>query len=160
VGCGTRDRRNSGRCAGPATAARTEEETMATKPEVRRDRTVIIRDLVIFQIKLFLDGLKDVVIAPMSIGAAALDLLFPTARRGARFYAVMRVGERIDRWLNLFGASERAGEHEEGLFGTSRAGSDSLLGKIESYVLGHDEPETDSGEKRDRYTDEVFAGTR
>jgi hypothetical protein len=131
---------------------------MAKKLDKRRDRGVIIRDLLIFQIKLFLDGLKDVVMSPLAIGAAALDLLAPTSKRGARFYAVMRVGERMDRWLNLFGATERAGEHEEGLFGASRAGSDSLLGKIEAYVLGHDEPELE--EKTDRHADEVFAGTR
>ena len=133
---------------------------MRDKVTVRRDRGVIVRDLLIFQIKLFLDGLKDVVISPMAIGAAALDLLFPTSKRGLRFYAVMRVGERVDRWLNLFGATEKAGEHEEGLFGASRAGSNSLLGKIEAYVLGHDEPESEPGSTSDRYTDEVFAGSR
>jgi hypothetical protein len=62
--------------------------------------------------------------------------------------------------LNLFGATERASEHEEGLFGASRAGSDSLLGKMEAYVLGHDEPESEPREKTDHYTDEVFAGSR
>ena len=133
---------------------------MAKKLDVRRDRGVIVRDLVIFQIKLFLDGLKDVVMSPLAIGAAALDLLAPTSKRGARFYSVMRVGERIDRWLNLFGATERAGEHEEGLFGASRAGSNSLLGKIEAYMLGHDEQEPDREKSANRDADEVFAGTR
>ena len=119
---------------------------MAKKLDVRRDRGVIVRDLVIFQIKLFLDGLKDVVMSPLAIGAAALDLLAPTSKRGARFYSVMRVGERIDRWLNLFGAS--------------RAGSNSLLGKIEAYMLGHDEQEPDREKSANRDADEVFAGTR
>jgi len=107
----------------------------------KKDRVVIIRDLVIFQIKLLLDGLKDIVISPIAIGAAALDLLLPTSRRGERFYIVMHAGERFDQWLNLFGASAKATEHEEGLFGASRAGADTLLGKLEQYVRGHEESE-------------------
>jgi hypothetical protein len=102
-------------------------------------RAVIIRDLIIFQVKLLLDGLKDVVVAPVSIGAAVIDLLFPTVRRGARFYAVMRAAEKFDRWLNLYGASRHAAENEEGLFGESLAGSDSLLGRIEEVVRGRRE---------------------
>jgi hypothetical protein len=103
------------------------------------DRAVIIRDLIIFQIKLLLDGVKDVVVSPVAIGAAALDVIFPTARRGYRFYAVIRVAESFDRWLNLYGASRHADENEEGLFGESAAGSDSLLGRIEEIVVGRRE---------------------
>lgn len=105
------------------------------------DRSVLIRDLVIFQIKLMLDGVKDLILAPLSICAAGLDLVFPGERRGHRFYRVMVWGEKFDRWLNLFGAAEQADAQSDGLFGASRAGSDTLLGKLEAMVLGHDEPE-------------------
>jgi hypothetical protein len=107
-------------------------------------KTVLIRDLVIFQIKLALDGAKDLLLAPVSIGAAALDLLFPGERRGHRFYQVMAWGERFDGWLNLFGAAENASADADGLFRGSRAGSNSLLGQLEAMVLGHDEPETET----------------
>lgn len=114
---------------------------------ISQDRTVIIRDLVIFQLKLLLDGLKDVVLSPLAILAAALDIISPTRRRGKRLYAVLTLGERFDRWLNLFNVTERAAAHEEGLFGASRAGADSLLGKLEELVIGHSEPEdSDDGE--------------
>ena len=107
------------------------------------DRHVLIRDLIIFQIKLMLDGIKDLVLAPLSICAAGLDVVFPGERRGHRFYRVMLWGEKFDRWLNLFGAAEQAEATADGLFGASRAGSDSLLGKLEAIVLGHDEPESE-----------------
>lgn len=110
-------------------------------------RAVIIRDLIIFQIKLLLDGVKDVVVSPVAIGAAALDVLFPTARRGYRFYSVIRMAETFDRWLNLYGASRHAGENEEGLFGESAAGSDTLLGRIEEIVLGRREDDLDQEAK-------------
>jgi hypothetical protein len=117
----------------------------------KRDRWVIVRDLIIFQIKLLLEGLKDIVVSQISIGAAALDLLFPTANRGARFYAVMRAAERFDNWLSLYGATEKASANEDGLFGVSRAGSDSLLGKLEELVLGRKEgaaAEADQSQQR------------
>jgi hypothetical protein len=75
--------------------------------------------------------------------AAALDLFFPSRRPGHRFYAVMRVGERFDRWLSLFSAADKATAYEDGLFGASRAGSASMLGKLEAVVLGREEPVVD-----------------
>jgi hypothetical protein len=108
---------------------------------IARTRWVILRDLTIFQIKLAMDGLKDLVFMPISIVAAALDCIFPGAQPGRRFYFVLRVGERFDRWLSLFGAAEKANALEDGLFGASRAGSASLLGRLEEIVIGHDEPE-------------------
>jgi hypothetical protein len=105
-----------------------------------RTRWVILRDLGIFQIKLVLDGAKDIFLAPLSLTAAVLDLVFPGAQPGHRFYAVMRVGERFDRWLSLFSAADKASAHEDGLFGASRAGSRSMLGKLEEIVIGHEEP--------------------
>jgi len=122
--------------------------TAEKKPLLDRDRKVILRDLVIFQIKLLLDGLKDIVLVPVSITAAGLDLVWPTSRRGSRFYAVMTAGEKFDTWLNLFGASRLAASHAEGLFGASRAGADTLLGRLEEIVLGHredDEPPAEEG---------------
>jgi hypothetical protein len=105
-------------------------------------RWVILRDLLIFQIKLAMDGAKDIVLMPLSIAAAAFDLLFPGRRPGRFLYAVMRLGERYDRWLCLFAAAEKADALSDGLFGSSRAGSRSMLGRLEEIVIGHPEPET------------------
>ncbi|MHB1170346.1 MAG: hypothetical protein ACYC28_13790 [Longimicrobiales bacterium] len=96
---------------------------------------ILLRDLAIFQLKLFLDGLKDVVLAPISIVAAGIDLVLPGERQGHRFYAVMRMGERYDRWLSLFSAANRAEGSDDGLFGPERADRDSMLGRIESLLF-------------------------
>lgn len=111
---------------------------------VSRTRWVIFRDLLIFQIKLVLDGAKDIVLAPVSLLAAAVDLALPGEQPGRRFYTVMRIGESFDRWLSLFAASHKANAYEDGLFGVSRAGSDSLLGELERIVIGREEPVADS----------------
>ena len=109
-------------------------------PVTKHERRIVFRDLMIFQIKLVLDGMKDVVLVPLSVAAALSDVIFPSDRVGKRFYHVLRAGERFDRWLSLFGAAEHADAGEDGLFGRSRAGSDSLLGKLEEMAIGREEP--------------------
>ncbi len=101
-------------------------------------RWVIVRDLAIFQLKLFLDGLVDLVLSPLAIAAACVEILLVGRRRGRLFYAVLRIGERADLWLNLYGASRTA--DADGLFGGSRAGSDTLLGELEQRIRGGDRP--------------------
>jgi hypothetical protein len=113
-----------------------------------RRKWVVLRDLMIFQVKLAMDGLKDLVLMPVSTAAAVADIFFPGPRVGHRFYAVLTVGEKYDRWLNLFGAAEHADAGRDGLFGASRAGSRTLLGQIEKLVIGHDEPRPASGRRR------------
>jgi len=108
-------------------------------------RGVIVRDLVIFQLKLFLDGFIDLVLAPMSIAAAAIEIIFRGKNRGRLFYAIMRLGERADLWLNLYGASHRA--DADGLFGGSKAGSKTLLGELEMQLRGGDEPRRRRGKR-------------
>ncbi|HSH46391.1 MAG TPA: hypothetical protein VK966_11160 [Longimicrobiales bacterium] len=112
--------------------------------KIARTRWVVLRDLAIFQVKLVLDGAKDIFLGPMALGAAALDILFPGDAPGQRLYTVMRVGERFDRWLSLFAAAEKADAYDDGLFGASRAGSSSLLGRLEEMVIGHEEPAGDA----------------
>ncbi len=99
---------------------------------------VIVRDLLLFQLKLFLDGIIDVTLFPLSIGAAIVEILFGGERRGRFFYAILRLGEKADLWLNLYGASRHA--DADGLFGGSKAGSDTLLGEIEQRIRGGDDP--------------------
>ena len=105
-------------------------------------RGVTFRDFAIFQLKLFLDGLKDIVVFNVSIVAMVIDLLTGRGSRPRLFYSVLRASERFDAWLNLHGVIERmdADGGEDGLFGASEAGSDSLVGRLEQWARGGDEP--------------------
>ena len=115
----------------------------------REHQKVIFRDVLIFQAKLFLDSIKDLVLMPLSILAALADVVSPTDRVGKRFYHVMLMGERVDKWLNLFGAAQHADPGEDGLFGASRAGSNTMLGKLETIVTGRTEREPAAREEFD-----------
>jgi len=113
-------------------------------------RKVIIRDLVIFQVKLAIDGLKDVVLLPASLVAALIELVFPSERPGRLFYLVMRLGETFDRWLSLYGPAVEALAAQDGLFGASRAGSATMLGELEEFVRGPEGPRDPRGSSHPR----------
>ena len=105
------------------------------RPEPRPDVPVKVaaRDLVIFQIKLALDGLGDLVLAPVAVVAFLLDLI-PRRRGRSVFYSVLRAGERWDRWLSLYRPANEAESTDEGLLGATRIDADTLLGKVEEIV--------------------------
>jgi hypothetical protein len=108
---------------------------------VQATREVTLRDFFIFQLKLILDGAKDLVMFWVSIGAVSLDFLAGRGRRPRLFYSVLRASERFDLWLNLHGtvqALESDTVGDDGLFGASKAGSDTLLGELEQMVRGGD----------------------
>ncbi len=99
-----------------------------------RPRRIVLRDFLIYELKLFLDGAKGFVISWAAIGAVAVDMILPGDTPGRRFYAVMRIGERLDNWLSLYGVAEAAEEDADGMFGVSRAGSPTLLGRLEALA--------------------------
>lgn len=104
---------------------------------IETERKVVLRDFAIFQFKLLIDAGKDVVLSALSIGALVIDMFAGGGRRPRLFYSVMRGAERFEEWLNLNGAIsrlEQEGVEERGLFGSSEAGSDRVIGKIEDAV--------------------------
>jgi len=115
---------------------------------MRATRSVLIRDFLIFQLKLWLDGFKDLVMIQLSLVALVVDLFFG-GRRKRLFYKVIELGERIDLWLNLHGVLSRGDETGDGLFGASRAGTKTMLGQLEQAVRGGDEPRS----RRPRFQD-------
>ena len=98
----------------------------------------------IFQLKLVVDGVKGVALFQISLFAAIFDLLFGRPGRPLVFYNVLRLSEKLDLWLNLYGASKHAEESGDGLFGASRAGDDTMLGKLEELMRNETEERTPS----------------
>ncbi len=131
------------------------------KPMTVADRGVTLRDFIIFQIKLVLDGMKDFLAIWLSTGAIILDIIAGQGKRPRLFYSVVRASERFDRWINLHGVLEEmdATESDDGLFGGSRAGDDSFVGRLEKMVRGEEEPGPRRGlPPHDRPTDGIDDG--
>jgi hypothetical protein len=84
----------------------------APDPRSSDSRRDILRDLIVFQVKLWLEGFKDVALMPLALGAALIDLVFRSGSRRGTLYAVMRLGDRFERWVDLYGALEAPDANE------------------------------------------------
>ena len=99
------------------------------------DRWTLIRDILVLQVKLVADGLRDVVLVPVSLVVGVLSLVKGGNASGCQFYQLLRVGRRSERWINLFGAAER-------VYGPAAANDrfpaeniDEMVGHVESFLI-------------------------
>ena len=87
----------------------------------------IIRDVLILQCKLFVEALRDVILSPIALGAALLDLAMSKQQAPRYFHQVLRWGKRSDEWIDPWSAAEKAGsKHQDGL--------NALLAQVEVAV--------------------------
>lgn len=86
-----------------------EDRSSSGDDEVHTSRLELLWDVLVFQLKLLADGLRDLLLSPLSLGAALLGLLFGGDRPGRYLQAVLRFGRRTELWINLFGHRRRAG---------------------------------------------------
>ena len=94
------------------------------------ERWQLIRDVCVFQLKLAIDGLRDLVLGPVSIAAALVGLLGRRKGGDNIFYSVLRYGRSMESWINLFGAVDEA---------DARAGDniDDYLRPVENALATH-----------------------
>ncbi len=92
-------------------------------------RGKLFRAALAFEIKLAVDGLKDIVLAPLAIVAVAIDLVSGSGREGKQLRRVLLLGERYEGWLNLYGSrGARSSVLADG-------GSDVLMDEVERKAL-------------------------
>lgn len=100
------------------------------------DRWTLIRDMAVLQVKLIVDGFRDLVLVPASLVAGIVSLVRGTKDRpGPQFYQLIGVGKQSELWINLFKAYEHAPPEvkQEHSFGV--ANMDELVDKFESFVV-------------------------
>jgi len=100
------------------------------------DRWTLIRDLVVLQLKLVVDGLRDLVLVPASIVAAVWSLASGTRDRpGPQFYQLIGLGRESERWIDLFKAYDHAPQElrDEHAFGVRNM--DELVSRFESFIV-------------------------
>jgi hypothetical protein len=77
------------------------------------DRWRFLRDVLVFQLKMFLDNVRDFALMPVSLIAALIDLVSRGEREGALFYKVLRWGSHSEAVIDVYSAIEH---HEPGDF--------------------------------------------
>ncbi|MDX1459464.1 MAG: hypothetical protein R3348_00200 [Xanthomonadales bacterium] len=91
-------------------------------------RSALIRESLIFQLKLLADGTRDFMLVPISLVATLVGLARGGSDPDREFQRVMDLGRKSDRWINLFGDHEPIAE-------AGKAGSiDMMLTQAEEVV--------------------------
>jgi len=108
------------------------EETDSRVPE--HSRADLLRDALLLQGKLLIDGMRDLILVPVSIFAALADLLSSEQPVGRRFYSVLQIGRRTEHWIDLFGAAERSPHEDRWGNGEQGGKLDDLVEQVESVV--------------------------
>jgi hypothetical protein len=115
-------------------------DTDNLKPEVESANTMpgraqMVRDLIVFQCKLLADGFRDLLLVPLSLGAAIVALLRRGPTPGPEFYDVLRMGRSSEHWINLFGAVSQVHGPESGEDRHPGNDIDELVSRVESFVV-------------------------
>ncbi len=99
------------------------------------DRWTLLRDILVLQLKLVVDGLRDFILVPISLVIGIISLIKAGNAGGGEFYELLRAGRRSERWINLFGAAER-------VYGPPIADDrfptediDEMVSRVESFVI-------------------------
>ena len=104
------------------------EQNQEKQPVELTSRTKVVRDTIVFQVKLAGDGIRDVILSPVSIIAAIAGILFYPSKPDHYLKKLMHFGHKTDRWLNLFGTYGRQRF-------SFRKTSDTYVQKVEEMVI-------------------------
>ncbi len=91
-------------------------------------RGTLVRNTVVFQLKLMADGFRDLVLLPVSLIATLIGLLRGGDDPDREFNQVIQVGRDSEQWINLFG------NHDAPENSNSIASIDALFSKVEKTL--------------------------
>ena len=90
-----------------------------------------LRDVAVFQFKLFLDNLRDFALVPITLIAAGIDLVFKGEKEGELFYKVLEWGWHSERVIDLYSVIEPDPEAPLGHDFTV----DAVLARLEAVIV-------------------------
>ena len=77
-------------------------EPAVAPPSGNNDHWKFFRDVLVFQLKMFLGNLRDFALMPVSLVAALIDLIFKGERQGSLFYRVLKWGAHSEEVLDTY----------------------------------------------------------
>jgi hypothetical protein len=110
--------------------------TSQDKESSASERWSLIRDVGVLQFKLLVDGLRDLVLVPLSLVAGLISLLqSKDGRPGPQFYHLLAWGKQSEVWINLFGAVENSPAKIEQSHPFGEKDIDDIVGRLETFVV-------------------------
>ena len=122
-------------------------------PENREspDRRMLVRDVVVFQFKLIVDGLRDFFLVPVSFFAGLLSFLNTRdGVPGPQFYNLLQMGKQSEEWIDLFGAMRNAPPEIRNQVRFPEENMDQLLDRLETFVVDEEKRGGITAQARER----------
>ena len=95
--------------------------------EQKRKATSLMKAVGLLQLKVLLGAARDLVSGPAALVAAFFDLVLLNHQEPRFFNAILRLGERSDRWIDVWSG----GRHPEE---DPRENVDALIARVEEVV--------------------------
>jgi len=76
--------------------------TLPNTQKTADERWRFWRDVLVFELKMFIGNLRDFALMPVSLGAALIDLVSKGEREGSLFYRVLRWGAHSEEVLDAY----------------------------------------------------------
>lgn len=123
---------------------------MTNEPACEAPRAInrmrLIRDIATLQVKLLVDGFRDLMLVPASLVLGLISLL-GGGKSDDSFYELLRMGKRSEKWINLFGAIDTLDEKAAGESGED---IDRMVQRVESFLVDEYKHGHLSGQARDK----------
>ena len=71
-------------------------------PESLNSRKEVFRDTIVLQLKLIVDGLRDLALMPLCFFAALFGIILHRERPGRYLYRILSYGRFSEKWIGLF----------------------------------------------------------
>lgn len=106
------------------------------EPDSGAARWTLLRDLGVLQVKLLVDGLRDIILVPASLIAGVISIATSVdGKPGLQFYRLLAWGKESELWINLFGAVRNSPEKIEQPRPFGDRDIDDVVGRLESFVV-------------------------
>ena len=73
----------------------------------KHSRSEVIRDTFVLQLKLIVDGLRDLLLMPLVVFATISGLLLHKNNPGRYLYRLLSYGKATEKWIGLFDEAEK-----------------------------------------------------
>lgn len=109
----------------------------------------MVRDVIVLQFKLAVDGLRDFLLIPASLVAGLISLAGSRdGKPGPEFYRLLGWGKRTEEWIDLFGAHRHSTEALPGDEGFRDMNIDEIVDRVENYIVDEERRGTMTAQAR------------
>jgi hypothetical protein len=96
----------------------------------------LVRDVGVLQVKLIVDGVRDLMLVPASLIVGVMSLVSSeNGKPGPQFYQLLEWGKQTEQWIDLFGAVKNSPEKLVQTPSFSGQGMDDIVERFEAFIV-------------------------